>query len=47
MCSKNHHGHASNSWAALIENVIIIIKQVYKGRGEKESRLRATGLPKK
>ena len=33
--------------ASLIENVIIIIRQVYKGRGEKEPRLRVTGLPKK
>ena len=31
----------------MIENVIIIIRQVYKGRGEKESRLWVTGLPKK
>jgi len=31
----------------MIENVIIIIRQVYKGRGKKESRLRVTGLPKK
>ena len=33
--------------ASLIENVIIIIRQVYNGKGEKESRLRVTGLPKK
>ena len=34
------HGSCIEVAALLIENAIIIIRQVYKGRGEKELRIR-------